>query len=444
MKHLSSIPVRRVVELAPLTAALGGLGVLIWAFFRYAVDVPVFDQWSVIYLFDHYYKGTLTFNDFFTPHNEHRLLFPKLLMLLLGLLSDYNVLWEMAAGMVMALCTLALLWLHLGTRFEMLRLGAGRFVLCCGLALGILTLRQHENWFWGFQVQWFMNVLAVCGGLTFLCRRDLDWGAMIGAALCGVWAMFSLSAGLLYWPLVLVCLPLLPRKGDRPLRPFAVLWCVLSLCLFAAYFTGLHSTTTFETLRGNMADPVLYAHYVLIYLATPFLLWGQTGWPGVILGLACLALLLLETRRVLRLPRRERQAALFFLFLGYYALGTALVTGAGRIQLGLTRATSSRYVTIAILAWFPALQYLCVVREKRWRKNTALALAVALLCLMLLRSWQSLPYINYANSVTQQGRWALRHAPHHQALQEICWSPEDVRKRAIPLFKRHNLSVFRK
>src|SRR5436189_3578557 len=53
------------------------IGLLI---FRDGVDVPFWDQWDgTAPLFEKMAAGTLRFADFFAQHNEHRLLFPRLI-----------------------------------------------------------------------------------------------------------------------------------------------------------------------------------------------------------------------------------------------------------------------------------------------------------------------------------------------------------------------------
>ena len=49
-------------------------------------------------LIERYYQGTLTFQDFYAQHNEHRPLFPRLVMLPLALATRYDTVAEMYVG----------------------------------------------------------------------------------------------------------------------------------------------------------------------------------------------------------------------------------------------------------------------------------------------------------------------------------------------------------
>src|SRR5262245_35820129 len=55
--------------------------ILIWAVARYSIDVPFLDQWDLVPLIDKMYQGQLTFHDLWMQFNEHRILFPKIIML---------------------------------------------------------------------------------------------------------------------------------------------------------------------------------------------------------------------------------------------------------------------------------------------------------------------------------------------------------------------------
>src|SRR5438270_13475536 len=59
---------------------------------RDGVDVPFWDQWDgTAPLFEKMAAGTLGFADFFAQHNEHRILFPRLIFFGLGCLTHWNI-----------------------------------------------------------------------------------------------------------------------------------------------------------------------------------------------------------------------------------------------------------------------------------------------------------------------------------------------------------------
>jgi len=71
----------------PLVLALVPLAFLLCVVARYAVPVPYWDQWEFVPLLEKTYHGQLTFHDLWAQHNEHRILFPRIIMLALAHLT---------------------------------------------------------------------------------------------------------------------------------------------------------------------------------------------------------------------------------------------------------------------------------------------------------------------------------------------------------------------
>ena len=71
----------------------------------FTVDVPYWDQWDLVPLLQKMDDGSLSLNDLWSQHNEHRLLFPRLVMLVLARISDWNIYLEYAVSFVLASLT---------------------------------------------------------------------------------------------------------------------------------------------------------------------------------------------------------------------------------------------------------------------------------------------------------------------------------------------------
>ena len=57
-----------------------------------AFDTPFWDEWNgTAPLFEKMAAGTLGVADFFAQHNEHRILFPRLIFFGLGRLTHWNI-----------------------------------------------------------------------------------------------------------------------------------------------------------------------------------------------------------------------------------------------------------------------------------------------------------------------------------------------------------------
>ncbi|MCX5772431.1 MAG: hypothetical protein NTZ09_19450, partial [Candidatus Hydrogenedentes bacterium] len=68
----------------------------------YHVDVPFLDEWEYLLILPKSYESTLTLADLFALHNEHRLLFPRLIMVALARLTHWNMIYETGAAVVFA------------------------------------------------------------------------------------------------------------------------------------------------------------------------------------------------------------------------------------------------------------------------------------------------------------------------------------------------------
>src|SRR5437588_542315 len=71
--------------------------------FRDGVDTPFWDEWDgTAPLFEKMAAGTLGFTDFFAQHNEHRILFPRLIFFGLGRLTHWNIRAELFVSWFLA------------------------------------------------------------------------------------------------------------------------------------------------------------------------------------------------------------------------------------------------------------------------------------------------------------------------------------------------------
>jgi len=72
-----------------LLAAIPFAAVLFMAA-NHRFNVPIVDQWLFVPVLEKSYEGTLAFQDVFAPHNEHRILFPRIAMLALAHLTGWK------------------------------------------------------------------------------------------------------------------------------------------------------------------------------------------------------------------------------------------------------------------------------------------------------------------------------------------------------------------
>ena len=76
---------------------------LIYIAAKYSVDVPSYDEWFFVPLFEKMFSGTLTLQDMWAQTNEHRLVVTKLLMLMFVKFTGWNLKYEIAFNIILGI-----------------------------------------------------------------------------------------------------------------------------------------------------------------------------------------------------------------------------------------------------------------------------------------------------------------------------------------------------
>jgi hypothetical protein len=305
----------------------------------------------------------------FSLHNEHQLVIPRLLFLadaaFFGASNRMLYVWIL-------LNQIAFLWIFYRMMGSMEWRGWKRFACLLALCIPLFSSTQLENFSWGFQVQ-FVNVYLFAFISFWLMSAHLlkpDPWRLAAAIASGVAASYSMSNGLLVWPLLILgCLFFRAPKSS-------LVWVLVVFTLvLAGYLSGARTPgpgpapSISETLSGAS-----FYQYVMIYLANPlgkksFTLatWMSAG------SLITLFSLILMAWKQAAWRRENLTLITTCLFIG----GSATFTSLGRSRYGLLQATAERYTT-------PSLIFLC---------------CIALLCLIALRTpsirrvWKLIPML---------------------------------------------------
>lgn len=432
---------------APLAATL----YLVWYF---AVDIPFNDQWDIIYLFEKYYSGHLSFADFWQQHNEHRIILPKLIFLLIGILSRYNVVYEMYLSVLVCFVSFLIFTGHMDRHRAVLGTGSVRYLLWVLVSCLFFSVIQWENWLWGFQLQWFLNILAVVvGAFIFANYPDAPW-TMAVLFLCGLAATFSLSSGMLFWPILLVMQGVCDFRayGRVRVRPL-VLWFFIFGAVLGAYMIGYHKPSHHPSLMVVVESPIRFFSYVGIYLGSPVSTVRLDSFGTILLGLSGLAAFLVYAVKIFRTgPPETLRTWSFFIIIGLYAVLTAVLTAVGRSGFGLFQATCSRYTTVALLLWSCLVVMGCAGRESgrpgvfgpnAWLKRAGVIVFVLVVALVNLNAYKSLDLIRLVSSGRICGWMAVRQGVYPECLQLLHMKPQRLVDFDIDRLRRLRISVFR-
>jgi hypothetical protein len=434
----------------PLALAIAPLAVAVWAAARYTVDLPWMDEWELVPLVERSYEGTLSLRDLWMAHNEHRFLFPRLILLALVRLTRWNVYYEVAANVVLACAVAALLVRQARlTARPFARWGASWLVPAVSVL--VFSLAQWENWIWGWQVAIWLNVLAVVGGVILL-TQERSFGWRLGlAVLCGIVAQYSFANGIGYWVVGLFALAVRPLGSARAKGAAMAVWVVAAVAATGSYLYGYQVPEYQPPVAVFLQEPAEFARYILIYLGRPL------GAPHAammgLLGLLCLGAAGAGVVRLRVMPARELTP---YLCLSLYAILSAAVTGVGRLGFGALQALAPRYVTIANLLWASnaALLYFLGAgllgrrgegAQPRYRWAAAGSAWLALL-IMLLASIQSsaqgLPAMAATSARLAAARAEVQSAKNPELLR-VLYPDLDLLRKRIKVLQQLHLSLFR-
>ncbi len=337
---------------------------------RYGVNVPYWDQWELVPNFVALSGGSLGLSDLAAQHNEHRMVFPRLIMLVLGTATQWNTVAEMVFSVGLAVCTLTVLLRLARPLLEEMGPLAGLCVVA-SVSTMLFSWMQWENWFWGWQIQWFLSVLATVLSIalaSWSLHRESPRLHVTGSALAALVVQYSIASGVVVWLLSGFILAFHRRR-----LTILPLWAAVAGVFTALYFIGYIKPAHHPSLLAGFESPKVFLAYLGNYLSGPI---GRSS----LHGLAMLGLFLALTSFACIRWRARMDLVLPWLAIGGFAVANALLTGLGRAGFGAAQGLSSRYVTIALLlsiAVVPLglLAMLAWIASRRWRSVAGAGLA---------------------------------------------------------------------
>jgi hypothetical protein len=334
--------------------------VLLW---KYAIDVPLWDSWWMAPIVAHSYDGTLSWHELWVPHNEHRPLFSRVILLCLARLTHWQPKYEIAANVV---CGAGLFAAFVKLSRDALAQAEGNCshtdALVPALSLLAFSLTQWHNWICGWQIQFLLNASAVYWGLVALTTTEVRWHSLIFAVAMGVVSSFTLASGMIYWPLGLVILVI---RGDRRRIVRSVLgWAIASCVVVLVYVHGYEETRDVHIPTNPwlaLEHPLRFLGFVLRMLGGPVVSYHRNA--AVVAG----SLGLTATCGVLYALYRDGvslRPLVGLVALGAYGLGNCFLVAIGRAAFGGGNALVSRYLTLATPFWVMVVTLLILMIKR--------------------------------------------------------------------------------
>jgi hypothetical protein len=168
---------------------------------QYQVNTIIADQWNDVDLIRANFAHFPDWSSLWSPHTNNRIFFPNLIVLALAHTVHFNIdVEEWLSALMLFAATGLLIWCHKR------RSPGTPLLFYCPIVFLTLTFAQWQNTLWGFQMAWYLVVLALAVTLAFLDRSQLTWPVFVLAVLAAVIGSYSSLQGLLIWPAGLVLL----------------------------------------------------------------------------------------------------------------------------------------------------------------------------------------------------------------------------------------------
>ncbi len=303
------------------------------------------DDWSFVPVVDAAIHHHLDLGQLWQQHNENRLLFPYLLVAIVGGLTHLD--------------TTAIVYLNAGLFIAGFALLLGSFHQFAGrsikpvetLLLGLLwfSIADTENALWAFQVAWYVVLLCLMAMLYVLGRPRWS-GLHLGAALAiAVVASYSSIQGLILWPIGLIGILWCLRDRRRPY--VALAWVAASAVVGYLYFRGYDfspNATGGGSSGYSLHHPVQTLGYMLALVGNVFPTTAPRTGLHELIGAAVLLAAGLTVVGSIRSVKRSAALPVPLLLITFALLFDLSIAG-GRLSLGIERAASPRYTMANLL-----------------------------------------------------------------------------------------------
>jgi hypothetical protein len=379
---------RRAFAASPLVVAVLPPALIAWTVYHQAVAVPFWDDWELVDLLHRASLGTLRFADFWTQHNEHRLVLPGLLMLGLARATAWDPRVTMAASVVISLVTLGVLGIIVDRSFRSSAPALRSWVIL-GASLMTFSMVAWQNWLWAWQVQIFMNGLAACSVAWALGRYGPRWPGPLLAVLAAIAGTLSFANGLVLLAVVPIVLSVDPRDAGSGRRA-GIVTALIGFVVIAIYMVGLDLPPAHPSPLIALAHPLALGAYVLVYLGSPLAVgwWLATSSVPAVIALSAafgaVGLVIVAAGAFFARRRVEHAALVPWLALVLFTVLSGTMTGVGRLGTSLDSALASRYTTTSGLFWVSVIAVVALATSHLLRRGAVIGRSVVALIVILV------------------------------------------------------------
>ena len=439
------------VAMRALVSRIGAAGVLSLALaivvaitmvvllFPLTSDMPAWDQWTIVPIFEAHYSGRPVLPLLLAPYNGHYNCLPRFLLYRMGVLSRWDTRLEALMGFGWAACTLGLL-------LRMLWESSPRLlILAAPFAAWVFSALQFQNFLNGFGMGQLLAEFAAILALYLLTDPEAGRWRFGLALLCAAAAFLSHGAGLAVAPAGLVGLLLVGR------RPNWVRIGAWSLVTAFGAVLGLLGGRSMQLVMHWRRVPA----FALALVGRPFT-FDLAPSPARTAALGAFVIVVLGAViawAIWRDRAAKRDLLARWGCVALLALGVAGLVAMSHSAAPLDLSLSSHYVTSTYPVGLALLVLIvdrlqasasAVTGGRRWLPGLAvLACCVAPLAQQAMAAYRIVPMLRSWKTVGDRmsRRVVLGTATDQEIGQAVHTNPDDVRS-AVPFLRSHRLAWF--
>lgn len=311
----------------------------------FGVNVVYYDDFAMIDLAKKINDLGWNFETLFARHFEHRIFFPRLLILPVAYLSHFNSVAQMLTSFALLSLIAFVVANYIVQRKDVS--DKKKYFFITIVSFLVYSLAQWGNLLWGFQVGFFMVLLFPILSYYYLYlmfraenkkKRNLYFAA---ALLTAFIAAFSSAQGLISWIVGAILMCIMFRKNTFT-SPYFITWLIVGLFVYVAFFYNLGAIGNRSIEADVLGNPLR----VLIFI---FSLIGNSMLPkafGSLMTVAGVFIVgfVLTTGIVLWQKKKNLQEFVFPIALILNGLFVTAMIAFGRIEIG----TASRFTSFSI------------------------------------------------------------------------------------------------
>ena len=162
---------------------------------HYQVNAIWADQWGDVHVLVQNAGRFPNWSSLWGLHTDNRVFFPNLIVIALSHTVRFNIeVEEYLSALMLFGATALLIWAHKR------RSPATPLIYYCPVAFLMLTFAQSQDSLWGFQMAWYLVLLALAVSMVLLDRQKFAWPILVCSIVAAAVGSYSSVQGLLIWP----------------------------------------------------------------------------------------------------------------------------------------------------------------------------------------------------------------------------------------------------